>query len=592
MSLVAFNLVANAGRYAEFGDTGWNTMTNPRTWNFGAITEAQRRTREREQADAPPERREPRSEGPLFRWTTTEGEMGSGSTAPMDPNVFELILTRNPHLLPEGHVSHPEHEEAMKWLGDVYPKLQILRISGCHLQTFPMLPPTIMELHAAFHRFRHLPPLGHLPNLISMELSDGLLEDIRNSLPPKLANLSVQYNRVYTIEIRSWPTDLANIYALGNVERMHIDVTPPHYEQRIQRDRSVQTGNVEIITVEEAMGNRGRPLDMRPIQDIDFRGHNARVPVQVQRGRPQIVQKQQTVFQDTQNVHDHGVQTSVKKNLSYITEFTAPKRTKQELFASIREAYTTVQPPTPLKKKKWYHVFTKPAEKVAAVVNPTARADFLTMELETRLSQPYSMHGFTLMAVVERLWARILAFEGDTKATALQRFEEEVREGAPHCTNGFMVRMANVLIGLDENVVLKLDPQQILQVRVPRIMIEIRKKGADGTPYKEGEEPWQWARDCFIAVMKELTELEITVPSRREDWLLPFYEGFIEELMEGVTKSKVEATWLAQLPMERWAVDRAIQSAPMDKDLSIPNALGKPMDNDLSIPDFLSKEDA
>jgi hypothetical protein len=174
-------------------------------------------------------------------------------------------------------------------------------------------------------------------------------------------------------------------------------------------------------------------------------------------------------------------------------------------------------------------------------------------ELKLRLSQPYSMHGFHLTTVVDGLIHRIEAMTDSTaRATAVQRLQEEILDGQAHCTNGFVVRMCNVLVGLDEQIVVQLKPSEILQARISKLM-EVKRKLGNWTA---GHEPVEWSRGCFIDAAKELDECEVYAETERKVWLDPFLYGFMDDIVEGCTSEKdVEQRWAEwNLPNERWAL--------------------------------------
>ena len=141
---------------------------------------------------------------------------------------------------------------------------------------------------------------------------------------------------------------------------------------------------------------------------------------------------------------------------------------------------------------------------------------------------------------------------GEAQQTAIQRFEEEIADGKDHCTNGFMVRLCSVLLGLDENVQMQLNASQILQARIPQTMASKRKAGG----WKEGQEPWEWSRNCFIETAKDLDECDVYTILERQKWLSPFLEGFEDELLKDCRISEDVATrWETwKLPDETWAL--------------------------------------
>ena len=167
--------------------------------------------------------------------------------------------------------------------------------------------------------------------------------------------------------------------------------------------------------------------------------------------------------------------------------------------------------------------------------------------------------------LVHNLWYRILDFPLEIKKTALQRLYEEVVEARGMCTNGFMVRMVNVLQGLDDKIIMKLETRQIMQTRVPLTMKKMRKAGN----WIEGEEPWEWYRDCYKETCKDLDDCDEHMESARMEWLSPFLEGLFEELKKGYEPSQSDTETLLSiqkqefikrrfheldLPKEDWAI--------------------------------------
>jgi hypothetical protein len=302
-----------------------------------------------------------------------------------------------------------------------------------------------------------------------------------------------------------WPTTLDALYARANPSRMKRE--PVQFINRIDIAEHTMTIPRREPTAPELLPFARLRRNLPPIVNI------------IDIPRPP------TVYASTQNVHDSGVQSATRKNLAYLTRF-SQGRTFEQMFL----------PKTP-------------TEKI------TLRSDVLN-EVKQRMSHPYSMHGYHINVIIDGLWVRICAMNGEAQLTAVKRFEEEVLDGAKHCTNGFMVRMCNVLLGLDENIQMRLNPSEILQARVPQTMKAKREAGR----WKEGEEPWQWSRDCFIETVKDLDECEVYVITTRQQWLTPFLDGFEEEVLRECEDEKaVRSRWKELgLPEEQWALQHCL----------------------------------
>jgi hypothetical protein len=484
----------------------------------------------------------------LFSWTTEDGTTVHTDTPPSatDTTIVELICRRNEQRLKtEGYSSNesfPAHEATMKALPC---NLAVLRINYCRIRTFPTLPPTIVELYAEQNDFFHLPEtISSLTNLIVLELADGRLESLGPNLPPNLAHCNVSGNALKTIVIENYPPSLSLLDASMNPSDCAIFVTPQNYRGRIILRENVHTHpqfhwNPPRGHREGGNGVEANDTALQP--HAQWNGPRGRV----QEGRH--------VVDDSQNVHDSGVQGSTANNIQYIRMFgpTIPKKTPQELFQAIRQRFLATARFQPVKKTGFFGRI----KNIFALPTNSSHAEGIISEFQLRFRTPYSMHGTTTFLLCERLWARIEAFPPDVQVTALQRLVEEVNEAKPHCMNGFMVRMVNVLLGLDENVVLRLLPRQILQQRVPLTMRKLREKGG----WAEGMEPWEWSRDCFVETCKDLDDCEEKDPSGRREWLETFYEGFVDQLIDGFNGSQsgeqhVEARFTdLGLPDEQWA---------------------------------------
>jgi hypothetical protein len=148
-------------------------------------------------------------------------------------------------------------------------------------------------------------------------------------------------------------------------------------------------------------------------------------------------------------------------------------------------------------------------------------------ELRGRIESQYSMLGFSPVRIVERLWVRIMDFEGEQRETAIRRFVEETLEARGFCMNGFMTRMANVLVGLDEHIKMEMNPTQILQGRVPATLTRLRKERG----LREGAEPWFFWRDAILQTWEDIYEVRLP-PTEVSPWLEPLFDPIVDRLIE------------------------------------------------------------
>jgi hypothetical protein len=147
-------------------------------------------------------------------------------------------------------------------------------------------------------------------------------------------------------------------------------------------------------------------------------------------------------------------------------------------------------------------------------------------------TNPYIMHGVTFTRLVDRVWLRIADItDAEKKKELLQRFKEEVDDGKTHCTNGMMVRMSNVFLGFDDNIVIKLNPNQILGARIPATQERLRKS-MDETAGSESTAFWL---AVYNETIKDLEELEVD-DSEWDVWLTPLAEPVLDELFTKLDK--------------------------------------------------------
>lgn len=497
----------------------------------------------------------------LFTWTTITGEKHSSNEYPGPlETILELILTKSYEydIHVRYHQSHPEHESAML---NLPPNLEILRIDNCRIRTWPTLPTTIREVYADGNDFFRIPnDMSKYTQLIVLQLKNGRLEEFITVLPPNIAYCDISSNALNTIQICNpiWPPTLTRINAELNPSRLRVDPNKfKCYIDTVSNAYTIQRGIFQPVN--EIMRDE---IIQQPVNRVN--------PRRVMQPTP-VVKK--TVYNNTQNVHDNGIQTSVAKNLIYISSYSRGLTSDEilDLFNT-----KTIVPSSCISKcipKFISRLFCKKKEEdtnesntqivLRSDVNESntqivLRPDVLN-ELKIRLSQPYSMHGYHMHTIIDGLFARISAFESiELRKTAIQRFEEEVLDGQYHCTNGFMVRMTNVLVGLDENIKMQLNPSEILQARIPATMKSKREAGN----WREGYEPWQWFRDCFVETAKDLDDCDVNASSEREKWLEPFFSRFIDDLIEGCnTQEDVTNRWKEWgLPNEGWAQSRILNN--------------------------------
>ena len=458
-----------------------------------------------------------------FFWTTRSGTQVKSDTPPAetDDTVVELIFNRHKlRLMREKkrpHESFEIHEQTVLKLPQ---NLQVLRLTGCRIRTVPILPKSLVEFYGQecdFFEF-HGVNFAEYPRLIVLELRDGRLERWRSAMPPTLARMNVEGNALKELNLQDYPRTLPNVAAYNNPDGMVVTVDPPEFNDRVYANA------------------------IRQRQIMNF-------PPQAPRN----------IAEDTQNVHDHGVQTSTAQNIRYLTRYCRTNRmTRMQLLDSMRKEFKEHRP-APIIKGLFNRILTFFSSGDTKIV----------AEIAERMDAPYSMHGTTVDKLVHNLWYRILDFPLETKKTALQRLYEEVVEARGMCTNGFMVRMVNVLQGLDDKIIMKLETRQIMQTRVPLTMKKMRTTGG----WTEGEEPWEWYRDCFKETCKDLDDCEEHMESARMEWLMPFLDGLLDELKKGYEAPQEETNSLLSmqnqefirkrfdelgLPKEDWAIAAAV----------------------------------
>lgn len=465
----------------------------------------------------------------LFSWRCA-GQPVVFSDTPPDPSVpvLELTLHRDPkRIKAEGirsHEGHPAHEAAMR--GPLPTTLQILRLDGCRLRTWPaQLPLRIHELYAAQCDYFTFPDLSAYTNLIVIEMPDNRLESLTAPLPPTLARLNLDSNALREVQCAR-PVTLANAQFHNNPGLEEVLRTEERRYQAAVRDalaaqRLPPTKPPSVVPAWVAATAAPRMVNARA-----FGGLTAHEVGEAREVNP---------YKNDHSVHDSGIQDSTKANLTYLANYKSEVPPNKRLLEDIK-AYLNAKTP---KVQRLIPAF---CHSIAADIGILPRdgkgysgplVAKVVEELRIRCAQPYVMHGVMPAEIVDRLWLRIMDFEGETRDEVMARFCDEIVDAAAHCTNGFMVRMANVLIGYDENCVMKMRPTQILQARVPATMARLRRslELAEGAA-----EPWTFWRDCVVQTWEDMEEIDMEHKERRS-WLVDIIAPMLPELCKGITKA-------------------------------------------------------
>jgi hypothetical protein len=410
------------------------------------------------------------------------------------------------------HEGHPIHEAAMR--SPLPTSLQILRLDGCRLRTWPVhLPVGLHEFYASGCDFFTFPDLSAYTNLIVIEMPDNRIERLTAPLPPTLARLNLDSNAVCEVRCAR-PASLANAQFHNNP-----GLEATLREEMRKHDRAVQAA----LSAQPPQAPPPRPPSAVP----DWVARTAAPRVQI---RAVLEAREVNPYKNDQSVHDSGIQDSTKANLAYLASYKPDvppnKRLIEDIKTHLNGKISTLSRFIPVSCHSLAADITKANGFSGAVVAKVVE------ELRIRLAQPYVMHGVMPAEIVDRLWLRIMDFKGETRDELVRRFCDEIIDAARHCTNGFMVRMANVLIGYDENCVMKMRPTQILQARVPATMARLRKKLelAEGAP-----EPWTFWRDCVVQTWGDMEEIDMEHKDRGS-WLTDLVYPLLPELCKGITK--------------------------------------------------------
>ena len=451
---------------------------------------------------------------------------------PNEP-VIELTLHRTlERMKADGHrphEGHPVHEAAM--CSPLPASLQILRLDGCRLRTWPQhLPVGLREFYAAQCDFFTFPDLSAYTNLIVIEMPDNRIERLTAPLPPTLARLNLDSNAVFEVRCAK-PATLANAQFHNN----------PGLEAKLREEIRAHNRAVQAALAAQPPQV---PPPAPPSAVPQWVAATAAPRVQINRALAAAVigeAREVNPYKNDHNVHDSGIQDSTKANLTYLANYKPDVPPNKRLIEDIKAHLNS-------KTSKLSKMIPAFCHSIAADMGLTsldiAKANGFSgpvvakvvEELRIRLAQPYVMHGVMPAEIVDRLWLRIMDFEGETRNELVKRFCDEIIDAAAHCTNGFMVRMANVLIGYDENCVMKMRPTQIMQARVPATMARLRKKmvaegAAEGTT-----EPWTFWRDCIVQTWEDMEEIDME-HKERGSWLTDLVYPLLPDLCKGIVKT-------------------------------------------------------
>jgi hypothetical protein len=386
---------------------------------------------------------------PLFQYTYGDGTKNEGDVLENPDLIFELIFLRDDKRFTADrirpHQAHPIHEAMMKNLPR---NLNILRAVGTRCRTFPVLPASIQECYLTRNHYLELPDLSAFAHLIVLELDDNSIAAIDKPLPPTLARLNLDLNAIRKFDTTLVPPSCTSVSDFSN------PVT--HYWRA--------------------------PVVPRVVFGLGAGGADGVA----------IAEKPTNVYVNSHNVHDSGIQGSTKANIAYLVNYRKEVPLNPKLFDEINAVYKSKQ---------------SLLGNLGAFFVSANYSDLPGNILFVQSQTPYIMHGVTFMELVDRIWLRIQdTADAETKMELQKRFAEEVKEGQAHCMNGMMVRLVNVFLGFDPNVQVKLNPNQILQARIPATMERIKKE----MDLKDGvEEPLEFWVRCYKATITDLEDLEV-----------------------------------------------------------------------------------
>ena len=299
------------------------------------------------------------------------------------------------------------------------PALQSLRIKDCNgLKEFPMsLPRTIHTVFLVNTRVHEIPDISHLVNLELLDMYGSSVSRVDRPLPASLRTLTLTHNRLNYIDYDILPTNLARLSVAHNSLQ---SLPPNRWRNAVVYDN-----------------NAG--LERQFVDAI-------------------MKQKNTTIYNQGQNVHDSTIQASVRSSVDFL------------FLNSSRDPDFLVKLKRRLDSSSTSNPIVSALYAVGSIFNSkSSKHSFLDSWVDIKTTIGTSSR--TLSDLLERAYS--IAEKHEDSDVIFERLSQELIDGQDMCFTGRISRIVNAFVGFVEGVEIRVSDRAELHARIDVIL---RKK--------------------------------------------------------------------------------------------------------------------